>query len=143
MLNRIGFPDETPCPDCGCMIEGEEDPTGIVYQCTMLDCGSTYTGEDLFPENYPPRSLPVKVQPEQPTGWQPIANAPKDGRKIDLWSSKGFRACNAAWDTVSYSMDGSEDVDGWTCAEGHGSIESAGPFTHWMPVPSAPTDQAC
>ena len=73
--------------------------------------------------------------------WQPIETAPKDGTQIDLWSSKGFRVCDVVWDTISYSVDGEDDVDGWTDAGGHGSVEKAGPFTHWMPLPPAPSRQ--
>lgn len=72
--------------------------------------------------------------------WQPIETAPKDGTAIDLWAAQGFRLTSCAWDFVEFSCaDGSgSDVQGWTNTEGHGSVEGAGPFTHWMPLPAPP-----
>lgn len=69
--------------------------------------------------------------------WQPIETAPKD-RVIDLWSSRGFRYCDAIWDVVEYGRVGESDVYGWTDKNHHGSIMDGGPFTHWMPLPPAP-----
>lgn len=71
--------------------------------------------------------------------WQPIATAPKDGNAVDLWSSKGYRYPNAAWDIAEYAI-GPEDEDGygWTDTSHHGSIMDYGPFTHWMPLPAPP-----
>ena len=74
-------------------------------------------------------------------GWQPIETAPTDGYTvIDLWSARGVRYTNAAWDVVEYTPALSNDPNkyGWTNASGHGSIDGAGPFTHWMPIPAAP-----
>ena len=74
-------------------------------------------------------------------GWQPIETAPTDGYTvIDLWSARGVRYTNAAWDVVEYTPALSNDPNkyGWTNASGHGSIDGAGPFTHWMPLPAAP-----
>ena len=74
-------------------------------------------------------------------GWQPIETAPKDGyTAIDLWSARGIRHTNAAWDVVEYTPALSSEPNkyGWTNANGHGSIEGASPFTHWMPLPAAP-----
>jgi len=74
-------------------------------------------------------------------GWQPIETAPKDGyTAIDIWSARGIRHTNAAWDVVEYTPALSSEPNkyGWTNANGHGSIEGASPFTHWMPLPAAP-----
>lgn len=69
--------------------------------------------------------------------WQPIETAPKDGRRVDLWSAQGFRYPNAAWDTVDHSVS-AESPYGWTDINHHGSIDECGPFTHWMPLPEPP-----
>lgn len=71
--------------------------------------------------------------------WQDIATAPKDGTQVDLWSDRGFRYPNAAWDVVDYPMDASGDnIYGWTDSSHHGSIKNGGPYTHWMPLPTPP-----
>lgn len=72
--------------------------------------------------------------------WQPIETAPKDETAIDLWSSRGFRLPKCAWDVVEYAPTPHEpDVYGWTSVDGHGSVERAGPFTHWRPLPASPS----
>ena len=65
--------------------------------------------------------------------WQPIETAPRDGTVVDLWSVRGFRYTNAAWDLV-----GGEETWGWTDSYNHAFIEDAGPFTHWQPLPAPP-----
>lgn len=72
-------------------------------------------------------------------GWQPIETAPKD-RVIDLWSSRGYRVPDCIWDVVKYATEPSfsDEVQGWTDANSHGSVMKAAPFTHWMPKPEAP-----
>ena len=134
-----------PCPFCGG--DAYIERVGNRRQSTIYECGSCgcrlETGEEF---NHGKR-WNERAESEEITRlraaleWQPIETAPKDGTQIDLWSSKGFRVCDVVWDTISYSLDGEDDVDGWTDAGGHGSIEKAGPFTHWMPIPSAPTDK--
>lgn len=75
-----------------------------------------------------------------PSPWQDIATAPKDGTPVDLWSSRGHRYPYAVWGVVGYRPvgDSRPDACGWTDAEGHGSIEAGGPYTHWMPPPEPP-----
>ena len=48
-VNRIGYPDEVKCPECGRMIEGSEDSEGIVYRCENLSCMAIFDGAELFP----------------------------------------------------------------------------------------------
>jgi hypothetical protein len=76
-------------------------------------------------------------------GWQPIETCPnlfEHHPPVDLWSAQGFRMCNCQIDVVEYRAvnDPRPDRYGWTDADGHGSIEDAGPFTHWMPQPAPP-----
>ena len=74
-------------------------------------------------------------------GWQPIETAPRDGREVDLWASRGFRYPDAAWDIVEYADQDQQDHHGWVDSNTHGSIEEFGPYTHWMPQPSPPEAQ--
>ncbi len=75
-VNRIGYPDEAECPECGRMIEGAEDSAGIVYRCENMSCMAIFDGDELFPQQDEPK-------PKQPD-WSPweLANSlPPD------WSS--------------------------------------------------------
>ena len=68
-------------------------------------------------------------------GWQDISTAPRDGTRVDLWSSKGWRYPDARFDVTDY---GDPEAYGWTDANHHGSIEEGGPYTHWQPMPAPP-----
>jgi len=50
--DRIGVPDETPCPQCGVMMEASDDVMGTVFSCYEMDCMGHYDAEELFPEAY-------------------------------------------------------------------------------------------
>lgn len=72
------------------------------------------------------------------TPWQPIATAPKDGTRVDLWGRNllrydkaGLRIVNVAWGPVIDWFG--HERDDWQ----HGWGESFEP-THWMPLPPAP-----
>ena len=70
--------------------------------------------------------------------WQPIETAPVH-QVVDLWSAKGFRYPDAIIDIVDYSRPiDDESQYGWTDSNHHGSIEEAGTYTHWMPLPEPP-----
>lgn len=85
-------------------------------------------------------------------GWQDISTAPKDGTVIDVWRDDGGR------DTVFWGMPHHDcgemgkycDSDwhrirapGWVCNTFHEFVgRNHNPFTHWMPVPAAPTGDA-
>jgi hypothetical protein len=88
---------------------------------------------------------PTQAKPAD--GWQPIATCPNlagSHPPVDLWSKQGFRMCDCQIDVVEYRAvdDPRPDRYGWTDANGHGSIEDAGPFTHWrlLPAPPAPPE---
>lgn len=58
------------------------------------------------------------------TDWQPIETAPKDGRRIDVWSH-GRRLTDAAWH---------QEWQTWATPYGRIVYEP----THWMPLPAVP-----
>lgn len=73
------------------------------------------------------RSEPVG----EPVGWRPIETAPKDGTHILVWmrhEAYGFKAEGV-------------DTARWTDHNGGGWVTwLSGTPTHWMPLPSAPTE---
>ncbi len=79
--------------------------------------------------------------PACPAGeWRPIERAPKDGTPVDLWSEHGFRVTDCRWDFIT-----SADPDGtlgWTDMNHHGSVDEAGPFSHYMTLPAPPAAHA-
>lgn len=69
--------------------------------------------------------------------WQPIATAPKDGTKIDLWFPRGGengRFTNCFWkgDTWWYGFDSPDEQ--YECFTTNGKAQP----THWMPLPEPP-----
>ncbi len=84
-------------------------------------------------------------------GWQDISTAPKDGTVIDVWRDDGGR------DTVFWGMPHHDcgemgrycDSDwhgirapGWVCNTFNEFMgRNHNPFTHWMPIPAAPTGE--
>ena len=64
---------------------------------------------------------------EAKMNWQPIETAPKDGVLVDLWHKGGFRVAEVWWD---------KDDACWSC-----SMDDLD-FTHWMPLPPPPKDEA-
>lgn len=68
--------------------------------------------------------------------WQPIETAPKDGTVVDLWSPQCGRYPDAVWGFIP-AYEGPDEM-GWTDKNHHGSLEDAGPWTHWMPPPNPP-----
>jgi hypothetical protein len=84
-------------------------------------------------------------------GWQPISEAPKDGRTVLLgyFNSRGkWRTMRGQWMSEDYIAEYWEEPDdvepGWfeTVVEGDDipNCWSTEP-THWMPLPAAPTAQ--
>ena len=71
-------------------------------------------------------------------GWNDdMEAAPRDRlTPVDLWSVRGFRIPDCVLDFDC----GDDDGMIWTRAEGHGSVENGGPFTHWRPVPDPPVE---
>ena len=61
--------------------------------------------------------------------WQPIETAPKDGARILLWG--GHDA------VIGYWQDGTKN--GWPTGWRTGIFVSTGGYTHWMPLPEAPS----
>jgi hypothetical protein len=68
-------------------------------------------------------------------GWQAIATAPKDGRKVDLWHPTKGRLVDVFWHKQTSST---QLVPGWGTAS-LGRIVGA---THWRPLPEPPKEVA-
>lgn len=83
----------------------------------------------------PPASVPV-----EPSGWQDISTAPKDGTRIDVWLGDGD-----AEDIEFYCAKGSRRSTDWHWKSGRFRpamglqipVVTVRP-THWMPLPSPP-----
>lgn len=97
----------------------------------------------------------LKAAPASPLpggGWQDISTAPKDGTVIDVWRDDGGR------DTVFWGMPHHDcgemgrycdsewhgiRAPGWVCNTFNEFVgRNHNPFTHWMPLPAAPTGEA-
>jgi len=77
--------------------------------------------------------------------WQPIATAPKDGTKMDLWMPSGHRVTNCYWGRPEHSCgenegycDSHPDHDGWVDGEDFMNGYTTQEPTHWMPIPKPP-----
>jgi hypothetical protein len=65
------------------------------------------------------------------TEWQPIETAPKDGTLVDLWSGlHGNRWTDYSWAAGRW----------WRYSFGYEPFEFNP--THWMPIPSPPTEKS-
>jgi hypothetical protein len=51
-------PEQMECPECGRMMEREEDNLGYVYRCAGMDCLSHYGADEFFPA--PPLPMPPR-----------------------------------------------------------------------------------
>ncbi len=79
-------------------------------------------------------------------GWQPIASAPRDGTKIDVWLAKAHcRVTNCYWVRPQHTCgenegycDSCPDHDGWVDGEDFMYGYTKEQPTHWMPVPLPP-----
>lgn len=84
--------------------------------------------------------------------WIPIATAPKDGTRVDLWM--GSRFTNCYWGKPAHECGESGDYcdscptrDGWCCEDdpmpgylcGPGGLYKGCSPTHWMHVPAGPS----
>lgn len=76
----------------------------------------------------------LAARPEAPSdaGWRDISTAPKDGREIDVWDRQEGRI-TVRWLSV--------DAACWTNEDGQRRW-SEGWFSHWMPLPTPPSDPA-
>lgn len=68
--------------------------------------------------------------------WRDIESAPKDGTRVDLWTSDGERVCDAYWDN-------GETPPSWHAPhmfyDDVGEVEYEGrKATHWLPIPAPP-----
>lgn len=113
-----------------------EHPLGYAYEAEVQSGKSGFYVSNEKTDKY---DLPVYVAaPSAPDGWCPIASAPKDGSKVDLWginnlhyAKEGKRVVNVAWGPVRDWMG--TERDDWQ----HGFGEDFEP-THWMPLPTPP-----
>lgn len=77
------------------------------------------------------RSLPTD------DGWQPIATAPRDGTRIDIWDPDcgGIRVADAYW-------SGGQKSGGWHAPnqdyDGMDGLYAKDGPTHWRPLPAPP-----
>lgn len=71
--------------------------------------------------------------------WKPIAEAPKDGTYVLVWSAEGGVEI-AHWSIASiYDGDGDEDKKAWTTPEeGPGYWHEIEDASHFMPLPPPP-----
>jgi hypothetical protein len=51
-------PEQMECPECGRMMEREEDNLGYFYRCAGMDCLSHYGADEFFPA--PPLPMPPR-----------------------------------------------------------------------------------
>lgn len=88
----------------------------------------------IFARPAKPEEIPAETPSRESrmvaSDWQPIETAPKD-KLIDLWTSSGVRKTNCYWDHICQE---------WRCRENNGVIIRFKNVTHWMPLPSPPTD---
>ena len=75
---------------------------------------------------------------DKATGWRPIADAPKDGSTILIYSPNASRAVRE----VSWSIPYEGATDGWWATphgpQGRGYTILPESPTHWKPLPPAP-----
>jgi hypothetical protein len=70
--------------------------------------------------------------------WNPIATAPRDGTKIDLWDGRR-RTPDAYW----------SEIEEWWCVDGLYGPDEPAPLaivpapTHWSPIPDPPEPLPC
>jgi hypothetical protein len=51
-------PEQMECPECGRMMDREEDNLGYFYRCAGMDCLSHYGADEFFPA--PPLPMPPR-----------------------------------------------------------------------------------
>lgn len=75
---------------------------------------------------------------DKATGWRPIADAPKDGSRILIYSPNASRAVRE----VSWSIPYEGATDGWWATphgpQGRGYTILPESPTHWQPLPPPP-----
>jgi hypothetical protein len=78
--------------------------------------------------------------PVYPTGWQPLATVPRDGTKVDMWSTQyQSRSCNlrflpAAHVDERYAPGGVWEhlgQDGWRYSDKDDAVLTESQFSHW------------
>ena len=76
------------------------------------------------------------------SGWKPIETAPKDGTRVDLWTSEG-RVPNAFWRADHWTIWLRWKRDStWRSGPPKGAhvyTNVVGAVTHWQPLPPPPT----
>lgn len=74
--------------------------------------------------------------------WQPIENAPKDGRYIIVWppSFRGVTSV-ACWDKQPYAKRPRQYWRRLDATCGNASQSRDNPPTHWMPIIAGPDEE--
>ena len=89
-------------------------------------------------------ALPTPAPKDE--GWRPIESAPKDGTLIDIWWCGGDMPNTADCRRVLGRWSERREIFGATEPEGwRAGVSVPGPeytATHWMPLPTAPTQRA-
>jgi len=97
-------------------------------------CQKFNPGQDLDLAKAVRAEVLSKLRAPVAYGWQPIASAPKDGTRVDLWRVSTVFGLQEDRLTDCWFSEG-----GWRRDEGkYGNPTVSGKVTHWMPVAVAP-----
>lgn len=84
--------------------------------------------------------------PDEPTGWQPIETAPKDGTDILVaFDCATVWIAHIAWyrdGGIENGVKGPDDIGWWSYTRGSVTQEKLNDYrtpTHWMPLPALRT----
>jgi len=74
-------------------------------------------------------------------GWEPIASAPRDGTKVDLWLRIEASPMSMGWSDEFRVPEAWFEVDRWFHYRESGAKSEllTRYITHWMPMPGSPS----
>lgn len=124
----------------------EQEPEGWQVICLDPDGNDVWTSRFVErtkdqPEapNYgngfrlvPLYALLPKPFEQEPVGWRPIESAPKDGTPLLVWMPEPILGSRVHAATIRSSI---------TVIAGRMSYDAPSQPTHWMPLPTKPTDE--